>query len=331
MYSLRTSPTTSWRVVLFTDIPGAMAYHLVSDSILSLGHRIVGVVTTPGPKSRRTMDYLDTVAAVLPGIDTIVSSHPKRLAAMVAPLQPDLIISAGYRWLLPPDLIALPRLRAINLHPSLLPRHRGPHPLEWTFRSGDAEAGFTVHELGSGFDTGPVLSHATVPVDDDDDIESLIQRLFPIVPGLIAAALERLARGESGDPQDESAATYAGPFESAWRTIDWSRPARDIHNQVRSWSGMRGIEAGAIGEIDGHPLAIHRTRLITGRDYQFARPGSLLAFPEPGTFIQCGDGPIEILQSDPPLSMIEGNGAMNPNGETRRNAMPLVAASGRLQ
>lgn len=127
----------SWRVVLFTDLPGGMAYHLIDGTIRPMGHRIVGVVTSPGPRQRRTTDYLDTVAAVPPGIDTIVTSHPNRIAAMIAPMRPDLIISAGFRWHIPQDTLAVPRMGAINLHPSLLPRHRGPHPLEWTFRAGD--------------------------------------------------------------------------------------------------------------------------------------------------------------------------------------------------
>ncbi|HYI25504.1 MAG TPA: formyltransferase family protein, partial [Thermomicrobiales bacterium] len=269
--------------------------------IRPLGHRIVGVVTSPGPRNRRTTDYVDVVSSVPPGIDTIVTSHPKRIAAMIAPLQPDLIISAGFRWMLPEDAIALPRIGAINLHPSLLPRHRGPHPLEWTFRSGDTEAGFTVHKLAAGFDTGPVLSQARVPVDDDDDVEALVERMFPIVPSLIVEALQGLAHGESGIAQVQDDATHAGPFEDEWRTIDWSRSAREIHNQIRSWSGNRGIEAGAFADIDGSRYTIHRTRLIAGRDHDVMPVGARLNLGVEGVFVQCGDGPIEIIASDPPI------------------------------
>jgi methionyl-tRNA formyltransferase len=294
-------PSQPWRVVLFTDFPDALAFHLVDDTLRQLGHRIAGVVTTPGPKRNRSADYLDTVAAIPPGIDTIVGSHPKRFAAMVAPMKPDLIISAGFRWELPADLLAVPRYGAINLHPSLLPRHRGPHPLEWTFRAGDTEAGFSVHELAAGFDTGPILSQATVPVEDDDDIDALVMRMMPIVPGLIAEAIARLARGERGWPQDNSSATYAGKFEDSFRTIDWTRPARDIHNQVRSWSGMRGTPAGAFGSIDGFRHTVLRTRLVAAHQAGTTSPGNLVPATKPGLFVQCGDGPIEILVADPPV------------------------------
>ena len=71
-----------------------------------------------------------------------------------------------------------------------------------------------------------------------------------------------MARGDPGDAQDESQATEAGLFEDAWRIIDWSQPARTIHNQVRSWVGLRDIPLGALGEIDGQTLQITRTRLM---------------------------------------------------------------------
>src|SRR5687767_15803443 len=107
-----------WRVVVFTNIPGGVVYKLVDDVLSPLGHHIVGVVTTPGTPKRRSSSYLDVVAAVPPGIDVIVSTHPKRLAAMLTPMQPDLVISGGFSYLIPADVIALPASGAINMHPA---------------------------------------------------------------------------------------------------------------------------------------------------------------------------------------------------------------------
>ena len=99
-----------------------------------LGHRVVGVVTSPGPKRRRSPAYLEVVAAVPPGVDVIVSNHPERWAAMLAPLRPDLIISGGFPWRIPAEVLALPRLGAINFHrrpPAAAPR---PERDRWAFR-----------------------------------------------------------------------------------------------------------------------------------------------------------------------------------------------------
>ncbi|MCD6058410.1 MAG: methionyl-tRNA formyltransferase, partial [Thermomicrobiales bacterium] len=135
----QTPAPESWRILVFTNIPGGVIYSLVDAVVRPLGHRVVGVVTSPGPKRRRSPAYLEVVAAVPPGIDVIVSNHPERWAAMLAPLRPDLIVSGGFPWRIPSEVLALPRLGAINMHPALLPRYRGPAAIEWALRNGDAE------------------------------------------------------------------------------------------------------------------------------------------------------------------------------------------------
>ena len=217
----------TWRVVVVTNISGGMVYRLAEDVLRPLGHRIVGVLTSPGPQRRPNADYLEVVAAVSPGIDVLVSNHPNRWAAMLAPLRPDLIICGGMPWRIPPEVLALPRLGAINLHPALLPRHRGPAAFEWAFRNGDPETGFTVHRMAPDFDTGPILAQVRIPIDDEDDIGSLMAKCGPALPGLLQQALVRVARGDPGEPQDETNASKAGFFEDAWRTIDWTRPGAD--------------------------------------------------------------------------------------------------------
>src|SRR5206468_2311000 len=107
-----------------------------------------------------------------------------------------------------------------------------------------------------------ILAQARIPLTDDDDFASLMPKFMPLVPVVLSRAFERVARGELGEPQDESQATYAGMFEEEWRTIDWSRPARTIHNQVRSWVGFRQVPAGAFGEIDGETFQITKTRVL---------------------------------------------------------------------
>jgi methionyl-tRNA formyltransferase len=291
----------SWRIVVFTNIPGGVIYSLVNEVVRPLGHRVVGVVTSPGPKRRRSSTYLEVVAAVPPGIDVIVSNHPEHWSAMLAPLRPDLIVSGGFPWRIPSEVLALPRLGAINMHAALLPRYRGPAAVEWALRNGDAEMGFTVHRLSPDFDTGPILAQVRIPIADDDDIDSLVAKFGPVLPGLLGQALERVARGDPGEAQDEAKATYAGLFEDAWRTIDWGQPARTIHNQVRSWTGQRDIPLGAFGAIDGETLQITKTRLLPVES-QPGEPivaGTVLRRDNERMVVQCGDGAIEILKWSP--------------------------------
>jgi methionyl-tRNA formyltransferase len=285
----------AWRVVVVTMIPGGVVYTMVADVLRPLGHRVVGVLTSPGPAHRRNTSYREVVAAVPPEIDVIVSAHPARWAAMLAPLRPDLIICGGMPWRLPPAVLALPRLGAINIHPALLPRHRGPAAIQWAFRSGDPTLGITIHRIAPDFDTGPILAQTAVPIDDEDDFQTLLAKVGPVIPGLLGQALDRVAQGDPGDPQDEARATYAGLFEEAWRTIRWDAPARAIHNQVRSWGGF-GAE-GALGEVAGTPLQIRKTRLLPAAPPdELTPPGTLLRQEGEEWIVQCGDGPIALVE-----------------------------------
>jgi len=284
----------AWRIVVFTNLPGGAVYTMLDELARRLGHSIVGVVTTPGPRRRRSRAYLDVVAAVRPGVDVLVSNHPERWAAMLAPLRPDLIISGSFPWRIPADVVALPHLGAINMHPALLPKYRGPNPIRWALRNGDAELGFTVHWTTPDFDTGPILAQGSVEISDEDSGDALLDKLRDVVPGLVQQALERIARGETGEPQDDAQASYAGVFEDDWRWIDWSRPAREIHNQVRSWSVLGDDTDRAQAELDGGVLQIVKTRLLP-REAGAAAPGTVLRRSEESRVVQCGDGPIEIV------------------------------------
>jgi methionyl-tRNA formyltransferase len=293
----QTPTPESWRIVVFTVFPAGAIYSFVDRVVRPLGHRVVGVVTSPGPKRRRSPTYLEVVAAVPPGVDVIVSNHPERWAAMLAPLKPDLIVSGGFPWRIPADVLALPPLGAINFHDAPLPRHRGPNASGWAFRLGDAETAMTIHRLTPEFDAGPILAQARIPITDDDDMTTLRSQFRDHMPRLLEQALERIARGEAGDPQDESQATEAGLFDDAWRIIDWRQPARTIHNQVRSWVGLRDIPAGALGEIDGETLQITKTRLLPDRPPERAPapPGTVVQRTGERLVVQCGEGSIELL------------------------------------
>jgi methionyl-tRNA formyltransferase len=260
------------------------------------GHRLVGVVTGPGPKSRRTTTYLDIVRATPPNIDVIVTTHPERLARMLEPLKPDVIWVLGFLRVLPQDVLDLPRLGTINTHGGILPRYRGPNPVGWAFRDDQGKIGWTTHRMTAGIDEGPILAAAALPYDDDDDFESLASRWIGLVPGLVSETLARVIERDPGEPQDEARAGYAPIFEDAWREIDWSQPARSIHNQVRSWTGSRGMASGVFGAIDGTRTLIVKTHLIAGDSSKDVPPGTVIDRSEDRLTIQCGDGPLEILK-----------------------------------
>lgn len=285
-----------WRIVLFTDFAGP-AVVMAQQIFEAAGHKLVGLVTSPGPRGRGRGTHLEIVAAASRGTDVIVSNHPTRWAAMLAPLRPDLIISASFPWVIPDDVIALPPLGAINLHGGLLPERRGPNSYGWAYRLGDPEVGFTVHWLESGLDTGPILGQLRVPIGDGY-FDELIPTLFERLPGLILESLAKVAAGDPGEPQDESRAFYAGDFDEGYRTIDWSRPASECHNQCRAWMTLgRGMSPGAVGVVEGRPIRVLRTRVVPGDPA--ASPGEVIARGDDTLSVQCGDGALLVLEHAP--------------------------------
>lgn len=265
--------------------------------MVARGHQVVAYLTTAGPPRRRGEGYREVVEQFGAGTDVIVSGHPALWARMFAPYDLDLMVCCGFPWRLRQEFIDLPRLGAINAHPSLLPKYRGagPNVFGWMFRNDEKETGVTVHRMSAEFDTGPVLVQESYPIEDDDDIGSLLMRSMPHFQSVLERGLAAAEAGEQGTPQGEGG-FYCEPFEEEWRTVDWSRPARTVHNQVRSWTGMES-QGHARAVLDGREVTVKRTRLVADASND-AAPGTVLGRSDGGVLVQCGDGPILVVDME---------------------------------
>lgn len=288
--------STGWRVVLFSVLP--VVPPLVEPVVRDCGHRLVGLVTAPGPRARRDDGYLGVAQLARPDLDVIVSNHPDRWAAMIAPLRPDLIITMAFNWIIPADVLALPRLGAINSHDALLPRHRGPNATGWALREGDPQYGVTLHYMTPRLDDGPILAQRAMPLTDADASDTRYPWVFANTPVARREALGRIAAGDLGTPQREEEATEAPRFAEDWLYLDWSRPARDLHRQVRSWLGTRDAPRGALGMIDGVQTRVLKTQIVDGEG-RGAAPGTALRREGEALLIQCGDRPLLLLRHHP--------------------------------
>ena len=122
-------------------------------------------MTTEGPRGRYGAEPLSALVDVRPPhADVLVGRGPARFAPLLAALKPDLALCGGFPVQIPEEAIAVPRLGIVNGHPARLPRYRGPNPIGWALRNGDAELGFTFHYLDAEFDTGPVLVQGAAPL-----------------------------------------------------------------------------------------------------------------------------------------------------------------------
>jgi methionyl-tRNA formyltransferase len=210
------------------------------------------------------------------GIDLLLPASPRALSALLSAYRPDVLLVFGFNWRLPPDALAVPKLGVLNVHPSALPKYRGPSPVLWAIRNGDPHLGLTVHRMTERIDAGPVVAQVEdLPLPDTVTSQDVWELIKSALPELINRALDRAVHGDPGSPQDEDQATYAGFPPPDWYTVTWQGSRHSLHNQVRLLRYMCRGET-AVLELEGDTLRVQGTSLTN----------------DGGLRIDCEDGPL---------------------------------------
>ncbi|MGQ9571858.1 MAG: methionyl-tRNA formyltransferase [Dehalococcoidia bacterium] len=241
------------------------------------GYNIVGVYTRPDrPTGRgRTLTPPPVKTAALDyGLPVFQPPSLRRPEAVdeLASLRPDVIVVCAFGVILRQPVLDIPAKGVLNVHPSLLPRHRGASPIAAAILAGDEETGVTIMLMDPGMDTGPILSQRAVPISPWDTSGSLGERLAEAGAELLLEVLPRwLADEIEPQPQDDSQATHAPLLHKEDGAIDWNLPAVDIWRRVRAFNPW----PGAFTTLDGETLLIWEAwPLATGSGEE---PGSVLA------------------------------------------------------
>ena len=211
------------------------------------GMPVVGVYTPPDrPRGRGQAVEQTPVKAAALERDLPIFQPPSLRSARaqqeLASLQPDVIVVAAYGKLLPPEILDLPPHGCLNLHPSLLPKYRGPSPVVTAILDGVATTGVTLMQLDAGMDTGPILAQREYPLHGDETAATLTEDLFRLGAQLL---LDNLAAWTIGDlkatPQDDALATVTRKLERADGWADWNRPAADLERRRRAFTPWPGL------------------------------------------------------------------------------------------
>ena len=277
------------RIVTFNFLP--LAYDLVTGWIRQNGHKHILAVTTPGPTTRPTPSYQGIVAKAPRDVDILVTTRLRNVATpLIRALQPDLIISFTFPYRITPELCAIPRYGAVNLHPAVLPAYRGPNVMR-PFYEGAPVYGATLHWIAEEYDTGHILSQKSAPLPD----EVLPDAIFPVWGRLMAEALaEGIARalaGEEGVPQDDSQASYAAPFSEEEKWIDLNEPRRVIQRKVTGLNMQGAGNAKVL--IEQQPYTITALEMWSGNGTP-AAPGQVLEREVDNLIVQVSDGPVRL-------------------------------------
>lgn len=206
----------------------------------------------------------------------------------------DLLVVAAFGQILPATLLAMPRLGALNVHASLLPRWRGAAPIQRALMAGDQETGITIMRIVERLDAGPMLIKHVVKITDDDTAGSLHDRLSNAGGAALTSAIDALQSGTlPEEPQDEAQASYAKKIERDDRPLTWTRRAEELDRQVRALSpaplATAELAGMAVSVVAARPLYMAHTQA----------PGSIIASGDEGIVVACASNALQITRLQP--------------------------------
>ncbi len=294
-------PSQRLRIV-FMGTP-ALAAHILEKLIVEpkAPFTVIGVVTRPDqPRKRGLKLEPSEVGAIagrygLPVLKPVKIRTPEFLAEIEA-LAPDILAIAAYGRILPNPILEAARIMPINVHASLLPRHRGAAPIEGAILAGDEIGGVTIMRVIEQMDAGPILLQRSIPLSADETQGSLKAKLADLGAIALIEALRLLAHGPLiARPQDEKQATYTAQVKKEDSLIDWHAEALTLDRMTRAYDPWPVARTS----IDGDDLLIWRARVTSDSPIPDSPPGTIIAL-NPDPLIKCGSGTLALLEVQAP-------------------------------
>lgn len=264
--------------------------------LLAAGHEVCLVVSRPDQPAGRHLHVLRPAVAEAAMQLGLPVEQPEKLGVdqfflPFRELRPDVAVVVAYGKLITPRVLRVPRHGFVNLHPSLLPGHRGPTPIESAILQGDPETGVTTMLLDEGLDTGPILMQRRHPIGAKDRTLDLERRLADLGAELVVETLAALAAGTLVPvPQNEAEATMTTRLERKMGRVDWSLSASELDRKCRAFDPFPGLFAS----FRGARLKIHSLELGSTKDHGKA-PGTVVGVSSAGVEVACGAGTTVVL------------------------------------
>ena len=265
-------------------------------AIVAQGHTVCAVYTrAPKPAGRRGLELTASPVQTLAErlglpIHTPASLRGADAAVTFAAHAADVAVVVAYGMILPPVILAAPRLGCLNLHASLLPRWRGAAPIQRAIMAGDTHSGAMVMQMEAGLDTGPVGMAERLAIGPDMTAAALHDALAPLGAGLMVRALAALEQGALVfQPQPDAGVTYAHKIDKAETRINWQLTAPELHNHIRGLSPFPG--AWFEGDFGRGPerIKVLRSALAAGGDAAGVTLDDRLT-------VACGQGALRLIE-----------------------------------
>ena len=278
--------------VVFMGTPDIAATCL--KKILDDGTQVVGVYCQPDRPKGRGMKLVAppvkevALAAGIPVFQPEGFREDETVEQLKA-LRPDVVAVVAYGRILPQKVLDIVPGGFINIHASILPQYRGSAPYQWAVLDGLEETGVSAQFMVHAMDAGDVVGVSRTPIGENETAGELLDRLAVLGGQLLSDVLKQFEDGTLvAVPQDESKVTMAPMLDKSMCPIDWTRTARQVHNQVR---GLHPWPVATM-ELQGQKFKVHATRVTEGE----GQPGEVLALTKTGLVIACGQGAVEVQQ-----------------------------------
>ncbi|MFY7751904.1 MAG: methionyl-tRNA formyltransferase [Exiguobacterium acetylicum] len=280
--------------------------------VIDAGYDVVGVVSQPDKPVGRKREVKPTPVKLVAMEHDIPVLQPKRIREDyqdVLDLKPDLIITAAYGQIVPTAILEAPRFGAINVHASLLPKYRGGAPIHQAIIDGEKETGVTIMYMVDRLDAGDMLSKIIVPIEENDTVGTMFEKLADAGARLLLETLPRLFAGElTPEAQDEAEATFAPNISRERERLDFTLPGETLYDQIR---GMNPFPS-TYTMLGDDRLKVFFAMKVKGT----GRPGEIIALE--------ADGPVIATGSETALKLID----LQPSGKKRMDGATFMRGIG---
>lgn len=297
--------------ILFMGTPDFAVFSL--RAMVEARENVVGVVTQPDQPRGRGYVLTPPPAKVYAASQGIPVYQPETLRngafdEELREISPDLIVVTAYGKILPKSVLNFPPYGCINVHASLLPAYRGAAPMQRAIMDGQTQTGVTTMLMDAGLDTGDILLQGVVPIGDDDNLETIHDRMGEVGATVLLRTIQAIKNGTlTRTPQDGTLSTYAAKIEKSDCLIDFSKPAQQVHNQIRALSP---VPLAVTKLPNGKLLKIVASR-IAEKSGVVAPAGTVVSLDGGTVTVACGVGTIQITK-------------LIPEGKSRMNAAAFI-------
>jgi methionyl-tRNA formyltransferase len=269
-------------------------------------HEVVAVITQPdkpvGRKQVLTPPEMK-VRALAAGVPVLQPERIRNEVEKLKELQADVFVVIAYGQILPRTVLEIPRLGCLNVHASLLPRHRGASPIQAAIREGDAETGVTIMWMDEGLDTGDILLPVPITIEPTDTGGVLHDKLAALAPKGLIRALAMVEEGTAPHlKQDGTLSTHSRKLERAHGKLDWTRPAKELELLIRAYNPWPGtyclVPARTSPEnVEAPPalqLKVHQAAVVPDAE-ACPTPGTILR-ADTQLLVSCGQGVLDLTE-----------------------------------